>query len=125
MGTFFEIFITAIITFCAGFLFLKYKPGTKHTIKQRKLVRIDTEVSRLKAGRTDKIEQNGLVTEKERLISEPGKVNVNPVQFGKNIGLRNVYRNYSPKFILIILLVMTFFSSVVYLAERGIIILKW
>lgn len=83
MGTFFEILITSLITFIAGFLCMRYKPKTKRKVDQ--------------------------------------KIN----QFSRNRSMRTAYRNYSAKFILFLLIGMTFFSGVFYLAERGYIILKW
>jgi len=102
MGTFLEIFITAIITFGTGFLFLKYQSHTKHRVKGSKL----------------SIKQDQVTTLSHHLKNQPIRVD-------KNTSLRRAYRDYSPKFILILLLLMTFFSSVLYLAEKGIIILKW
>ena len=67
----------------------------------------------------------GLSKERKPLTNQSSKAHANPGQLAKNTGLKKVYRDYSPKFILILLMLMTFFSSVVYLAERGVIILKW
>ena len=102
MGTFLEIVITATLTFGTGFLFLKYQSHAKQQVKRSKL---SSKSSRL-------------TTASRQLKNGPGQVHINTT-------LRRAYQDYSPKFILIILLAMTFFSSVFYLAERGIIILKW
>lgn len=84
MGTFLEILITAIFTFFAGFLCLRYKPKARRKT-----------------------------------------INGKPVQIGRNQLMRTAYRNYSAKFILVLLFGIMLFSSLFYLAERGYIILKW
>lgn len=112
MGTVIEIVITALLTFGAGFLFLKYKSDVKYKVKRRKLGMLSAEPGQLQG-------------EPDRLTVKANQLKSKSSQFSRNTSLKRAYRDYSPKFILIILLAMTFFSSVFYLAERGIIILKW
>lgn len=110
MGTFLEIVSTSLLTFCVGFLFLKYQSGTKRMVKRHRRSQLTNDRSHPKPVQ--------LGSKLSRLAHQPERLH-------RNTSLKKVYHDYSPKFILIILLAMTFFSSVFYLAERGVIILKW
>jgi len=106
MRTFFEVFITAAITFCTGFLFLKYRSVPKRKLKHHP------------AGQFNREQGNG--------VRLDGKTAKRSLMTNAATDHRTEHkRKYPPQLIWLLLLGMTFFSVVCYLVEKGMIILKW